>query len=60
MFIEELDDFICEEASVSRDGIMNIFSVFYVLIAQEGNSFFDKSKAEKRFSAVKTEETVFC
>jgi len=59
MFIEKLDDFFSEEASICSNGIMNFFSKFFILVAQEGYGSFNQVKTEKRLSAVKIEEVIF-
>lgn len=59
MFIEKLDDFFSEEASVSGNGIMNFFSEFFIFIAQGGDGSFNQVIAEKRLSSVKIEEVIF-
>ncbi len=59
MFIEKLDDFFSEEASISGNGIMNFFSEFFIFVVQGGYGFFNQVKTEKRLSSVKIEEIIF-
>jgi hypothetical protein len=58
MFIEKLDDFFSEEASVSGNGIMAFFSEFIIFVVQGRDGFFNQIKGEKRLSTVKIEEIV--
>jgi hypothetical protein len=54
-----LDDFFCEEASISGNGIMNFFSELFIFVVQGGYGFFNQVKTEKGFSSVKIEEVIF-
>jgi hypothetical protein len=54
-----LDDFFCEEASISGNGIVDFFSEFFIFVVQGGYGFFNQVKTEKGLSAVKIEEVIF-
>lgn len=59
MFIEKLDDFFSEKASVSGNGIMDLFSEFFIFVVQEGDGSFNQVIAEKGLTSVKIEEVIF-
>jgi hypothetical protein len=51
-----LDNLFCDQTAVGCQGILWLFAIFPIFLAEEGYRFFYQIEAEKRFSSVEIQE----